>query len=322
LEKSNPKVLISILNWNAPESTCKTVASVLLSEYTNYSIVLLDNNSSDNSVSILKEAFPELQLIKTRTNLGYAGAHKIAAKMAMKNGFDLLWILNNDVEVYSDSLQQLVCAYHRNGESLLGSVTLNTDELTINFGGGLEMLNEHECDETRGYNIFAGKRIDEIKMNERPVSGIQGSSFLLPLSVIKKFGFMSTRFFLYGEETEYCYHLRKKYNIQTILVPASRVVHHGGVSFKKNEKLQFIRAYYATRNGNLVHKKYQKENEIVEMNFRKLPYYIKYFVRHFFITDEKDKDFNYWIHYYTELGNFHSLLRIKGKYLAPEKLLD
>ena len=133
---------------------------------------------------------------------------------------------------------------------------------------------------------------------------------------------MDTRFFLYGEETDYCYRLRNRFNIISLIVPSSRVIHHGGGSFVQNEKLQWIRIYYSTRNGNLVHYKYQKDLEMVAMGMRMLPHYLRYFFRHFFVTSIKEKDFNYWNNYYEELGKLHSFLRIKGKWLDPESLLN
>lgn len=318
----SPKVLISILNWNAPINTVQTVKSVLLSAYDNYTILILDNHSTDNSESLLRDAFPGIRFIKMKSNLGYAGAHKVAANIAIKENYELLWILNNDVEVFPSSLFELVNAYKRNEDSLLGSVSINSDGKTINFAGGLEITDDNSIDGNSEYNTFSGKRIDEVEILERQVSGLQGSSFLIPINIIIKFGFMDTRFFLYGEETDYCYRLRSRFNIASFIVPSSRVIHYGGGSFIQNEKLQWIRIYYSTRNGNLVHNKYQKDIEIDGMRIKKLPHYCSYFFRHFFLTPKKQKGFDYWNNYYEELGNLHSFLRIRGKCLDPAKLLS
>lgn len=317
----NSKVLISILNWNSPYSTMETVKSVLQSRYKNYSIVLIDNDSSDDSVRILNFSFPDLQLIKTQNNLGYAGAHKITAKLAVKNGYDLLWILNNDVEVNSTSLCELIDAYHRHGDALFGSIALETDRTTISFAGGLEVSENNSTDGNSGYNVFAGKNISEVQIKERRVSSIEGSSFLIPVNILKKYGFMSTRYFMYGEETAYCYRLRTKYNIPTILVPRSQIIHRSGESFKKSEKLSWVRIYYTTRNANLVHSKYQNDINLDEMSFKRAPSYIKFFLNHFIFLSKKQIDFSYWNTYYQKLGAFHSMLRFRGKYLKPEKFL-
>jgi hypothetical protein len=105
-------------------------------------------------------------------------------------------------------------------------------------------------------------------------------------------------------------------------VPASRVIHHGGVSFRQNEKLKWIRVYYSTRNNNIVLRKYLKGYDKNAMSIKKLPHYINYFFKHFFIARKSEKNFNYWTNYYSKLGDLHSILKIKGKYLDPEKLIN
>ena len=181
-----PKVLISILNWNAPKNTCETVKSVLLSEYANYTILVIDNNSIDDSVIRMKEFFPGITVWALNENIGYAGAHKKAAAYAIENNYDLLWILNNDVVVYSFTLKELVLAYERNSNSLFGSVSLEPDGETIHFGGGATLIDNYTIDKTEKYNSHAGRNFFKTNLIEMPVSDIEGASFLIPVEIIKK----------------------------------------------------------------------------------------------------------------------------------------
>lgn len=318
----NFRVLVSILNWNAPESTIKTVTSVLLSDYIDFSIILVDNNSTDSSVHRLRSTFPEIEIKVIRRNLGFAGAHKVVAEKAIRDGYELLWILNNDVEVFENTLSELVNTYKKYKNAVIGSMSLQSDGLTVNSGGGHNMLDPMTVDEMSGYNIYKGKKITEIEIKERPVSGIQGSSMLIPVDIIKKYGFMDTRFFLYGEETEYSYRLREKYGIQTILAASSKVIHHGGGSFKKNKRLNWVRTYYSTRNDILVHRKYSRSFNNEESSLKRIPSYIFYFLRHFLVTPKQKKDFFYWDNYYRKLGLWHALLKLRGKYLKPEDFIE
>jgi GT2 family glycosyltransferase len=142
------------------------------------------------------------------------------------------------------------------------------------------------------------------------------------VSIIKKYGFIKTDFFLYAEELEYCYRLRAEFNVKSIIVPASKIIHSGSASFKLSEKLKWLKIYYMTRNNNLVLKKYFKSYDKSPMQIGRLPYYCKFFLKHYFVVSKREKDFNYWLDYYEELGNFHAFLKLKGKYLAPENFLD
>jgi GT2 family glycosyltransferase len=320
--QSKPKVLVSILNWNAPESTVKTVRSVLLSTYDNFNIVLLDNNSCDDSVRTLKHLFPAIELIQNKKNLGYAGAHKIAANLAIKEGFDLLWILNNDVELMPDTLETLVSSYQMKGPALYGSITLNQDRSTIGSAGGVPINHEYSIDPSTCLNSYNGKNVNEVLVPEEAVTYVDGTSFLIPILLIKKYGFMDTRFFLYGEETEYCYRLRRQHAIQSILVPSSKVIHVGGGSFQIHEKLKWIRSYYATRNNNIVLNKYLFTENSNRLTVRNVKKYCAFFLKHFFLIAREKKDGVYWANYYKELGDFHSILKLKGKYLSPEKFLN
>lgn len=317
---TNPKVLISILNWNAPENTIKTVQSVLLSNYKDYSILLLDNHSTDNSTTILKDSFPVCRFIKMKSNLGYAGAHKVAAKIAIKENYDLLWILNNDVQVFPFTLSELVLAHKRNENALLGSLSLEPDGETIHFGGGAELIDNFTVNEKIKYNQFNGKNYATTLVKERPVADIEGASFIIPISIIKQYGFLDTRYFLYGEETDYCYTLRRKFNIQSIIVPAASIIHAASASFNIHPDLKYIKAYYFTRNTYLLHYKYLKQN-IIEGNGG-IMHHLKFFLKHYFLVPSKNRDSNYRLKYYKKLGSFHALLRIKLKYLEPNNFLN
>lgn len=314
------KVLISILNWNNWGSTVETIRSVLKSEYKNYKIVIIDNASIDKSCHEISTVFPGLELWRFKSNLGYAGAHKKAALYAIKHSYDLLWILNNDVQVYPFTLKELILAHERHGEALLGSVSLEGDGKTIHFGGGAELLDNFNNNLETKYNHFSGKNYFETQITERSVSDLEGASLVVPVPIIKKYGFINTRFFLYGEETDYCYSLRRKYNIQSIIVPQAPVIHRASQSFSLSPKLQYIAAYYFTRNINLVLKKHLPNYHISGNGG--FPHLLKFFFKHYFFIKPQDKNAIYYKQYFTKLGYFHSLIRLKGKYLEPNKFLN
>jgi GT2 family glycosyltransferase len=91
------KVAIIILNWNKPDLTIETVNSVLKINHSNfdYQIFLVDNGSSDNSLSIFQKEFSsnkKIKIIGNNANLGFVGGNNSAAKHILKLDFDQVFI--------------------------------------------------------------------------------------------------------------------------------------------------------------------------------------------------------------------------------------
>src|SRR5687768_4773928 len=99
-----PLVYISVLNWNAGEKTAQCIHSLTQLDYSDHRIIIVDNASQDNSVEYLHALFPEITIISSSENLGYAGGHRLAVEKAFAGGAELIWLLNNDLEVKADAL--------------------------------------------------------------------------------------------------------------------------------------------------------------------------------------------------------------------------
>jgi GT2 family glycosyltransferase len=298
------KVLISVLNYNNFESTKKCVYSILDCSLKNVEIYIVDNNSLDNSYQKLKDLFNELRVVKSKFNNGYAAGHKIAVNYAVENKFDFIWILNNDLTVRNETLQKLLLAYDSCGIGIYGSITLKSENPdVVNFGGG----NTDNTIEAFDYNAYEGFLLEDYhkKTRLRKVQAVEGSSMLIPIDFINDYGFMKEDFFMYGEETDYCYKL-KKLGISSFVVPESVVVHKGAESLKK---IKHIEKYYRRRNilrfekehyGKSVLKNIQKRVGLIAL--------IKFFLKHILFMKQK-KDL-----YYLNLACLHALFGIKGKH--------
>jgi len=104
------KVSIIILNWNQPEFTVNCVNSILKQGYQDFEILLVDNNSQDNSVEIFRKNFgrnKKIRIIENSDNLGYAGGNNEGVRHAKG---EYVVILNNDTTVEENWLKELVKA--------------------------------------------------------------------------------------------------------------------------------------------------------------------------------------------------------------------
>ena len=91
---SLPKIAVIILNWNGKEDTLECLVSVKQLDYTNYEIVLVDNGSTDDSVDAILKQHPDVTLLQTGMNLGYAGGNNVGINWALEKDADYILLLN------------------------------------------------------------------------------------------------------------------------------------------------------------------------------------------------------------------------------------
>lgn len=296
-------MLISVLNYCDYYSTIKCVNSIIDSKLNNSEIFIVDNNSPDNSYQKIKDYFKDLKVIKSKFNEGYAAGHKIAVNYAIENKFDFIWVLNNDLTVRKETLSNLLLAYNSFGLGIYGSITLKSENPDIvNFGGG----KTDDINKEFQYNAYENFLLEDYYKTTRlrKVQSVEGSSMLIPLEVIKIHGFMKEDFFMYGEETDYCYML-KKLGIPSYVVPESIVIHTGTESFKNNK---FLVYYYRRRNM----LRFEKEHygvSILKNIHRRVGIFnfLIFFLKNMLFNTKKNST------YYLNLANFHALINNYGQ---------
>ena len=316
--KNSKKILISIVNWFKFEDTISCVNGLNKHlSYSNYKIRIIDNNSPNSSVKKLKSCLINTDIISSKDNLGYAAGHQINVDFAIKNNFDAIWILNSDLEIQKLSLTHLINAWNVEGNHIFGSVSLKSKNPNIvDFGGGFSPT------ESKGfsYNIYKNTSFEELPQEEiREVQSVEGSSILIPIGIIKKHGFMRKDFFMYGEETDYCFRLRKN-GIKSFIVKSSTVIHYNSGSFKNLEDLNWILSYYRRRNFMLFmadHFGWERK-QILNANdntFSRTRFKLKYM----FFKKFRDKN---KILFWELKGSEHAAKGIRGKTIDPNKFLN
>jgi len=100
-----PLVSIITINYNQSEVTFELLKSLRNISYPNVEIIVVDNASPSDHPERIKENFPEIQLLLSETNLGFAGGNNLGVRVAKG---DYLLFMNNDVEVPVDFLEPLV----------------------------------------------------------------------------------------------------------------------------------------------------------------------------------------------------------------------
>src|SRR4051812_48555304 len=118
-QADQPFVYIVLLNWNGWQDTLECMRSLYRMEYQNWHIVVVDNGSSNDSVERLKEIFPEVSIMETKKNLGFAAGNNVGIRDALANKADYVFVLNNDTTVSPNTISQFVEFAEKHPEAAL-----------------------------------------------------------------------------------------------------------------------------------------------------------------------------------------------------------
>lgn len=218
----SPRVGIILLNYNGRELLEQYLPSIIGLNYAKYRIVVVDNASSDNSVSFLHENYPDVTVVENDENLGFSGGNNVGA--AAHPDADYLWFLNTDVRVEPDSLSRLVEHIEEAAET--GVV-----------GPRIHNMDAQETIQSVGYGLgpdYVPKPHDngDVKPSDsdpRPVSYVSGSSLLIDRDVWDEIGGFDEDNFIFGDDTYLCL-LAWIHGYRVEAVPESIVYHELGYS--------------------------------------------------------------------------------------------
>ena len=108
---NQPLVYIIVLTYHSRDVVRPCLISLGSLTYSNYHLVVVDNNSTDGTAEILQNEFPELTIIRSGGNLGYTGGNNIGIEHAIEQGADYVLILNPDTVVADPNFLTSMIAY-------------------------------------------------------------------------------------------------------------------------------------------------------------------------------------------------------------------
>ena len=110
-----PKILILILNWNGKNDTLECLSSLAAAKPSpKFSILIVDNGSTDDSVDAIRAAYPDIPIHETKQNLGFAGGNNAGLSWALEKSFEWILLLNNDTIVDPNLIHELMDAAKKN----------------------------------------------------------------------------------------------------------------------------------------------------------------------------------------------------------------
>lgn len=251
---------IVVISFNTLEMTKECLETVYNNQPTcSFEVILVDNNSEDGSVEMVKSSFPEVVLIENKHNAGFAAANNQGFEIA--KGKNLL-LLNSDTLILGDVLQKSVDFIEENtGVGAMGCRVLNTDRSTqltcsmfpSNFNLLLMTLGLDRLPWPKFFGRFHMRSWS--RDSERDVDAISGCYLLIRSKIVEEVGGLDESFFFFGEETEWCQRIRRA-GWELKFAPVGEIVHHGSGSARK---LNFQRDIMLTRATILLHRKVRSE---------------------------------------------------------------
>ena len=199
----HPKIIIIVLNWNGRDDTLECIDSIQQIDYPDFSTVVVDNGSSDDSVNSIKKRFPDVIVLETGENLGFAAGNNVGMRYALEHGADFILLLNNDTVVDSQLLKNFMKAAEsvRDGGIFGAKIYYFTEPDKIWYAGG-KWIEKTQCFDHVGLNeTDNGTAFNAITETDYAC----GCALLVRAEVLKNIGLLDERFFLIFEETDLCY---------------------------------------------------------------------------------------------------------------------
>lgn len=233
-------VSVVIVSFNTKDLTRKALQALYNSHVLPEQVILVDNNSHDGSAQMVREEFPQVLLVESKENLGFAKGNNRAIKEVATQPF--VWLLNSDTETGNRTLEQLVAYMEAHPEiGALGPQLIYPDNRLQSVGGYFpSILNVFYYLFPFLYFLpqawrahFKSIALFPQSIPERglDLEYVTGAALLLRRTALDQVGLMSEDYFMYFEETDMCWRMKKAgWKIRAI--PTDPVVHVYGGSFK------------------------------------------------------------------------------------------
>jgi GT2 family glycosyltransferase len=198
-----PRVLVSILNWNGTPKTLACLDSMrdeLAATPADVTTLVIDNGSRSEDAEALAAAVATRAVVLRRLpeNIGFTGGHNIAIDQAIREGYDYIWLLNNDATVAPGTLPELIAELATHPRCGAVSPILRD----IDDGHIARCVNSHDWSKrvsTRILDIEEGRRFQDA----HPLAvWVDGTAVLFRVSALRETGPLDDRLFAYYDDND------------------------------------------------------------------------------------------------------------------------
>ncbi len=235
-----PRVAVVIINWNCWRDTEPCLKSLRGLDYPDYRVVVVDNASQDGSPDLIARNFPEVKLIRNTENLGTAGGNNTGMRWALENGYDYIWLFNNDADCPPDTLSLLVEEMEKDAALGLAAPVLYDHH---------DHSHLQNCGSRYDFADYRLRHIESLELLKTVPSDelwLWGTALLIKSALIREIGFYEENLFVYNDDMEFCWRaIRAGYHAR--IIERASVFHKSHYSGTER-KLPLHYYFYTVRN--------------------------------------------------------------------------
>ncbi len=243
-------VSVSIVNYNAKDYLDRCLTSLYKSINSHsFDVIVIDNASYDGSSDLVKLKFPTVKLIINASNIGFIKANNIGVQNS-KGRYVLC--LNNDTEVLGDAIDKLIDFMDSNPDAgAAGPKLLNSDgTLQLQCRRGFPTLS-NSLFYFSGLNRLFPKselfgRYLLTYLDDKAASKVDslcGAAMIVRREVIDKVGLMDESYYMYGDDIDWCFRIKKN-GWKVYYLPDAEIVHYGGRGGSRRQSYRNIYEFH------------------------------------------------------------------------------
>jgi hypothetical protein len=247
-----PDLTVIVISYNTRDLTLAALRTLFeTTRETPMHVVVLDNASSDGSADAIADAFPQVELIRSQENLGFARANNVVAENAET---EWLLLLNPDTECHEGAVDNLMRFARETPEAGIwggrtvfpdGSLNIascwNRITLWSLFCRAIGLSTLFPDSELLNPEAIGGWRRDSV----REVDIVVGCFLLIRKELWEELGGFDLRYFMYGEEADLCLRAREM-GCGPMITPDAQIMHLVGAASGRAEKMQRVMKARAT----------------------------------------------------------------------------
>lgn len=227
------KVAVILVNYNGEKYCQKCIDSIIKQTYPDVDIIFVDNASADDSVSLIRNEFPNVKVIQLKENMGFTGGNNVGIREAIQAGADYLMLLNTDTELMDRNLISRMVDESDENTAVAPAIYSDRQKKSIWYTGGKQ--------DRRNAKFYNTGIYDDVT-HTIFVNYLVGCCMFIHKKIFERIGLFDESYFMYCEDGELSVRMHRA-GIKMKYIPDVWVWHK--VQFRKRG---YYPLYYFNRN--------------------------------------------------------------------------